>query len=195
MSLSTNNACHLHPSPLSDHTANGQRTRTCPWALILPAGYGTSQGPVFCIRMNEHILHLYWPLPRGPLTALVWITKSKLYVQQFPHAALAFLCHNPSITLSLPFTCSTPITLLKNSQQMSSEDEWGWPVGISAGIWILLNSTKNVRERRVGTNNARCASTVVSMSASTDHQAWAVFTSRRCGFPHRCWQSKTEADE
>lgn len=55
----------------------------------------------FCIRLEEHTLYLYWPLPGGPQTALVWITKSKLYVQQFPHAALAFLCHNASPT-SLP---------------------------------------------------------------------------------------------
>ena len=63
----------------------------------------TPRALAFCIRLEEHTLYLYWPLPGGPQTALVWITKSKLYVQQFPHAALAFLCHNASITSPQPY--------------------------------------------------------------------------------------------
>lgn len=133
MSLSTNNKCHLHPSPLGEHTANGQRARTCPCTFILPAGYGTSQGPVFCIRLKEHILHLYWPLPGGPLTALVWITKSKLYVQQFPQAALAFLCHNPSITPP-PHMLHTHYVI----EKFSTDVIWRW-MGLARGYlgWNL----------------------------------------------------------
>lgn len=97
-----------------------------------------------------------------------------------PHAALVFLCHNPSILPLL--TCSIPITLLTNSQPMSSEDGWGWPVGVSVGIWTLLNSTENVRERRASSKNARCASNGCFHVGFHRPLVYKIFSSRSAGF-------------